>query len=103
MSASRTDHTSHTSATKAPATKPAGRQHKVIVFTTPTCSWCVRVKKYLRERQVPFREVDVARDMRAARDLQRRTGQTGVPVIQVDTSMVVGFDKPKLDRLLGLR
>ena len=41
---------------------PTDRKHRVLVFTTPTCPWCVRVKKYLRERQVPFREIDVARD-----------------------------------------
>jgi glutaredoxin-like YruB-family protein len=78
------------------------RRHRVVVFTTPTCSWCRRTKTYLRERQVTFREVDVSRDPAAARDLQRRTGQTGVPVIDIDGRTVVGFDRPTIDRLLGL-
>ena len=81
---------------------PTDRKHRVLVFTTPTCPWCVRVKKYLRERQVPFREIDVTRDASAARDLVRRTGQTGVPVVEIDGKPIVGFDKPKIDRLLGL-
>lgn len=78
------------------------RPHRVLVFTTPTCSWCTRVKSYLAQRRVPFREVDVSRDSSAARDLVRRTGQMGVPVVEIDGRPIVGFDKPKIDRLLGL-
>jgi glutaredoxin-like YruB-family protein len=79
------------------------KPHRVVVFTTPTCSWCNRLKAYLRERQVGFREVDVSRDQSAARDLVRRTGQMGVPVIEIDGRPVVGFDKPRIDALLGLK
>lgn len=81
---------------------PAGRPHRVLVFTTPTCPWCTRVKSYLAQRRVPYREVDVSRDAAAAADLVRRTGQMGVPVVEIDGRPVVGFDKPKIDRLLGL-
>lgn len=81
----------------------AGRQQpRVRVFTTPTCTWCARVKKYLRQRDVRFREVDVSRDASAARDLARRTGQLTVPVVEIDGRTVVGFDKRKIDELLGL-
>ncbi|MGE5291749.1 MAG: glutaredoxin family protein [Micromonosporaceae bacterium] len=81
----------------------AARTHRVLVFTTPSCPWCRRAKQYLREQRVPFREVDVSRDAAAARDLVRRTGQMGVPVIQIDGRPIVGFDRPQIDRLLGLR
>lgn len=80
----------------------SNRPHRVLVFTTPTCPWCTRVKSYLAQRRVPFREVDVGRDSSAARDLVRRTGQMGVPVVEIDGRPIVGFDKPKIDRLLGL-
>lgn len=79
-----------------------GRVHRVVVFTTPTCSWCARAKSYLRAQNVRFKEVDVSRDARAARDLVRRTGQMGVPVIEIDGRPIVGFDQAKVDRLLGL-
>ena len=79
------------------------RQHKVLVFTTPTCSWCQRAKAYLRQQNIRFREIDVSRDAAAARDLVRRTGQTGVPVIEIDGRPIVGFDRPKIDKLLGLK
>ena len=78
------------------------RQPKVLVFTTPTCPWCVRVKRYLTEQKITFREVDVSRDQAAAKDLVRRTGQMGVPVVEIDGRPVIGFDKPRIDRMLGL-
>ncbi len=80
----------------------ATRPQSVLVFTTPTCPWCNRAKAYLRERKVAFREVDVSRDRAAARDLVRRTGQIGVPVIEIGGKPIVGFDRAQIDRLLGL-
>lgn len=85
----------------ATASKP--RQKRVIIFTTPTCSFCNTAKKYFRQQKIRFKEVDVSRDQRAARDMQRRSGQTGVPVIDIGGKIVVGFDRPKIDRLLELR
>ncbi len=91
-------------ATAAAAKRPEGakRAPRVLVFTTPTCPWCNRAKAYLREHRVPFREVDVSRDATAARDLVRRTGQMGVPVIEINGKPIVGFDRERIDRLLGL-
>ncbi len=77
-------------------------QPKVIIFTTPTCSFCNAAKRYFREKRIKFTDVDVSRDQRAARDMQRRTGQTGVPVILINNRPIVGFDKPKINRLLGI-
>jgi len=84
------------------ARKIARQQPKVVLFTTPTCSWCRRIKSYFNEKQVKFREIDVSRDEVAARDMMRRTGQAGVPVTLIGNRPVVGFDKPQIDRLLGL-
>ena len=79
------------------------RRHRVIVFSTPTCPWCTRAKSYLRGRGVPFRDVDVSRDPAAARDLVARTGQMGVPVIEIDGRPIVGFDQARIEAALGLR
>ncbi|NOX17327.1 MAG: NrdH-redoxin [Chlorobi bacterium] len=78
------------------------KQPKVIVFSTPTCSFCNAAKRYFREKQIRFIDVDVSRDQRAARDMQRKTGQTGVPVILINNRPIVGFDKPKINRALGI-
>jgi glutaredoxin 3 len=61
------------------------------------------VKRYLKERRVPYREVDVTRSAEGLAALKRRSGQTGVPVIDVNGQIVIGFNRPKLDRALGLR
>lgn len=82
---------------------PGTRPHRVLVFITPSCPWCTQAKSYLREQRVPFREIDVSRDAGAAQDLVRRTGQMGVPVIEIDGRPVVGFDRARIDQLLGLR
>jgi len=76
---------------------------RVIVFSTPSCPYCRKAKKYLRSRGVPFRDVDVSRDRAAARDMVRRSGQQGVPVVDIGGKIVVGFNRPKIDKLLGLR
>lgn len=74
---------------------------RVILFSTTTCSWCRRAKKYFRENRVSFKEVNIERDPGAARDLQRKTGQTGVPVIKIGSRWIVGFDKPKIEHELA--
>lgn len=71
-------------------------QPRVIVFSTPTCSFCNMAKKYFRERGVKFKDVDVSRDM------IRRSGQQGVPVIDIGGKIVVGFDRVKIDKYLSL-
>lgn len=78
-------------------------QPKVIMFTTPTCSYCTTAKRYLREHKIRFKEVDVSKDQKAALDMQRRAGTTGVPVILVNNRPIVGFDKVKINRMLNLK
>jgi len=76
---------------------------RVILFTTPSCSYCRMAKKYFREQGVRFKDVDVSRDQAAARDMLKRSGQQGVPVIDIGGKIIVGFDRPKIDKYLGLR
>ncbi len=78
-------------------------QPRVIVFSTPTCSFCNSAKAYFRSKGVKFNDVDVSRDPAAARDMVRRSGQQGVPVIDIGGRIVVGFNRPLIDQLLGLR
>lgn len=73
---------------------------KVVLFTTNSCSWCQRAKKYFKENRVPFKEVNVEKDQRAARDLVKKTGQMGVPVVKIGSKWIVGFDRPAIEREL---
>ncbi len=77
-------------------------QPRVIVFSTPTCTYCNMAKKYFREKGIKFKDVDVSRDAAAARDMVRRSGQQGVPVIDIGGKIVVGFDRPKIEKYLGI-
>jgi glutaredoxin 3 len=77
-------------------------QPRVVLFTGASCPWCTRVKQYLRDNGIRFREVDASRDPRAQRELERRKIR-GVPVLLIKSQAIVGFDKPKIDRLLGIK
>ncbi len=72
-----------------------------VIFSTSTCSWCRRAKWYFCEKGVSFKEINVERDPEAARDLVRKTGQGGVPVIKIGGAWIVGFDKERIDKELA--
>jgi thioredoxin len=78
------------------------KQHSVTVFSTPTCPWCAQLKAYLRQHNITFKDVDVSRDAKAAQDMVRRSGQMGVPQAWINGQVVVGFDRRRVDTLLGL-
>lgn len=84
----------------ANADKP---QKRVTVYTTPTCSWCNTLKTHLKKHGVRYTEIDVSRDQNAAQEMQRRSGQMGVPQTDIGGEMIVGFDKARIDRLLEIR
>ena len=71
----------------------------VTVYSTTTCPWCDRAKEYLRSKNVPFVDKDVASDYEAAMEMIRRTGQQGVPVIATEDEVILGFDQPRLAKL----
>jgi glutaredoxin 3 len=75
--------------------------HTVTVYSTPTCPWCDRAKNYLKEIGVAYEEKDVSKDIAAAQEMTKLSGQMGVPVLNIDGKVVVGFDKKKIDTLLG--
>ena len=80
----------------------ASTQPRVIIFTSSSCPWCNRVKQYLKEKRFRFKEVNVEKDPEGAREMRRRN-ITGVPVVLIGNHPIIGFDKAKIDRLLGIR
>jgi len=72
----------------------------VSIYTTPTCGYCTKAKQYFREHKVPFSEYNVAQDPRRAEEMVRKSGQMGVPVIDVHGKIIVGFNQPELERAL---
>lgn len=76
---------------------------EVVVYSTPTCSYCHQVKQYLGQQGIAHREVDVAADPQAAAEMVNLSGQRGVPVVVIDGQVVVGFNRPRIDELLAAR
>jgi glutaredoxin-like YruB-family protein len=73
----------------------------VVVYSTPTCPICKKAKEYLKQKGVSYEEIDVSADRKAAEEMDKKSGQMGVPVIFVGDTMLVGFNALKLDAALG--
>jgi glutaredoxin len=78
------------------------RQKSVVLFTSPSCIWCTRAKNHFRQHKIRFREIDISRDKKAAKDCERH-GCRGVPVVLIGSQWICGFDQNKIDRLLDIR
>lgn len=74
----------------------------VKVYSTPTCPYCLRLKKYLEDEGVSFESIDVSSDEPGLREMVNVSGQMGVPVLVIDGEVIVGFDQPKIALKLGL-
>jgi len=74
----------------------------ITIYTTPTCSYCNAVKAFFSQHKISYDEKDVTTDIAAQKEMIEKSGQMGVPVIDVQGSIVVGFDQPRLRELLKL-
>jgi glutaredoxin-like YruB-family protein len=72
----------------------------IALYTTPSCTYCRKAKDYFREHHIRFTEYDVSRDQRKAEEMVRKSGQMGVPVIDVNGRIIVGFNQPEIERAL---
>lgn len=73
----------------------------VKVFTTNSCPWCVKAKGYLQKKGVDYIELNVQDDMAAREEMVSKSKQMGVPVLDIDGTIIVGFDKPAIDKALS--
>jgi len=74
----------------------------VKVYSTPTCPWCKKTKKFLEDNSIAYQDFDVGADKAAREEMVRKSGQMGVPVIEIDGDIVVGYDEGWLKQKLGL-
>ena len=74
----------------------------VSIYTTPTWGYCKMTKEFFKENNVEYKEIDVSTDKEAAQQMIEKTGQSGVPVVDIDGELIVGFDKDKLKQALSL-
>ena len=77
-------------------------QKRVTVYSTPTCTWCNALKTHLRKNGIRFTDIDVSKDQKAAEAMVKKSGQQGVPQTEINGEIIVGFDKKKINTLLGI-
>ncbi|MCS7134269.1 MAG: glutaredoxin family protein [Candidatus Pacearchaeota archaeon] len=76
---------------------------QVKIYTTPICPWCFVAKNFLKKHGIPFEEIDVSKDEKAAKEMIQKSGQTGVPVIEINGKIIVGFDEKKIRKELDIK
>ena len=74
----------------------------VKVYSTPTCPWCIRIKQFLKENNIAFEDIDVSSNQQAAEEIIQKSGQMGVPVLDIEGEIIVGFVKERIKQALGL-
>ena len=72
------------------------------IYTTPSCGFCRVAKQYLSGKNVSYTEYDVSRDVHKAEEMVRKSGQMGVPVIEINGKIIVGFNRPAIDQALAV-
>lgn len=76
--------------------------HTVVVYSTPTCPYCIRAKQFLSDNKIEFTNFDVSTDQAKTEEMMQKSGQMGVPVLVIDGQIIVGFDKGKIKTALEI-
>ena len=76
---------------------------KVKVYSTPACPYCTAVKDFLEENKIEFESIDISQDQESMKMIIEKTGQIGVPVVEIDGQFIVGFDRQKIVELLNIK
>lgn len=78
-------------------------KQKVRVFSTPTCPYCIALKNHLKEHDIIFEDIDVAQNLIAQKEMIDRSGQYGVPVVDIEGEIIVGFNQERINQLLKIK
>ena len=76
---------------------------KIIIYSTPTCPYCEMAKDYFKQNNVQYENYDVSENEEAAKEMVTKSHQMGVPVIDIDGTIIIGFDKPAIDKALAIK
>ncbi len=75
---------------------------KVTIYSTPSCPWCHKAKEFLKAHNIKFEDKDISSDEAAKNEMQEKSGQLGVPVLDIDGEIIVGFDQEAIKKKLKL-
>ena len=73
------------------------------IYSTPACPWCKKAKQYLDEKEIKYESIDVSLNQEAQKEMIDKSGQMGVPVIDIDGKIIVGFDKEEINQILNIK
>lgn len=73
------------------------------VFSTEFCPYCIALKEFLKEKNIKFEAVDVTEDLKAQDEMIEKSGQMGVPVVEIGGQIIVGFDRERISQILGIK
>ena len=85
------------------ADKKKTKKPEVKVYSTPTCPWCVKAKNFLKENGITFKDFDVSSDEKARNEMVKKSGQMGVPVLDINGEIIIGFDAERIKSALGIK
>ena len=74
---------------------------KIKIYSTPSCMYCKAAKKFFKENNLEFENIDVSENQKAAQEMIKKSKQMGVPVIEINNQIIIGFDKEKIEQLLN--
>ena len=78
------------------------KEKKVLIYSTPNCFYCVKAKEFFAKNKIKYEEINVAADSRAKEEMVVKSKQLGVPVIEIDKKIIVGFDIEQLIEIFDL-
>ncbi len=76
---------------------------QIKVYSTEFCPYCVALKEFLQENKIEFNAIDVTQDLKAQEEMIEKSGQMGVPVVDIDGEIIIGFDREKISQILGIK
>ncbi|HKZ33717.1 MAG TPA: glutaredoxin family protein [Candidatus Nanoarchaeia archaeon] len=76
---------------------------KIKIYSTPTCIWCAKTREFFRKHKVKFTDIDVSSNRKAAEEMVKKSGQMGVPIIDIDGKIIVGYNEGELKKALNLK
>ncbi|MCX8147008.1 MAG: glutaredoxin family protein [Candidatus Woesearchaeota archaeon] len=79
------------------------KKPKVIVYSTPICPYCTLAKNFLKDNKIEFEDKNVAEDMNAREEMLKKSGQMGVPVIDINGKVIIGYNREEIKKALGIK
>ena len=79
------------------------KEHKILLYATRVCPWCHKTAEFFKENKIKFKSIYVDKDHKAAQEMIKKSGQMGVPVIDIDGQIIVGYDVDSIKKALGMK